>query len=205
MFVAMEVSHSQDFHQTSKSERDAKDGDNEALVSRKRKAEDTLQPLETKRSASSRDSLSATYLPPCAKLPAQIWQRIFLSLSPEVLGRLLLVNRTFYSYLTDTSARPFCRVSEVPLRASESIWESARLSSSRCSPRPLRGCSELDMLRLANGRSCQFCGRLGLRNPLGGSPWNNGPGEEGVKVIWPFAIRSCGACLLKQCEKVTVM
>ncbi|TKA44683.1 hypothetical protein B0A54_04634 [Friedmanniomyces endolithicus] len=43
---------------------------------------------------------------PAERLPTELWQRIFLRLSPATLSRCLRVSKTFQTYLTQTKARP---------------------------------------------------------------------------------------------------
>ncbi|KNG44669.1 f-box domain-containing protein [Stemphylium lycopersici] len=66
-------------------------------------------------------------------------------------------------------------------------------------PKPLPGFSELQMWQLAWSRTCQFCNKLDSHTP-GDRIWQKGPGHAGVRVIWPFAIRACGPCLLQRCQ-----
>src|SRR5881398_1750577 len=66
----------------------------------KRKAEELSSAQEKKRKLDS-PSPATCVLKPCAGLSPAIWQRIFLSCSLSDLGRLLRVNRSFRSYLTD--------------------------------------------------------------------------------------------------------
>lgn len=143
-------------------------------------------------------------LPSTAGLPAEIWQHVFLNFSPAMLARCLRVNKAFNIYLTrvksGTNAQsPKPVVSTVE---SESIWTQARKTYYPNLPRPLARCSELDMLKLTGGRSCQFCNRPPLPTPVTGI-FAAGPGLDGLRVVWPFAIRTCGRCLDQQTLKVS--
>lgn len=143
------------------------------------------------------------HLDDCAGLPPQIWQHVFLFCSVFTLGRLLQVNRSFHSYLTDVHTPPLSKPDKgfVPLIKSESIWSSARNAHPTKPPRPLPGLSEVKMWQLVLGKTCQFCNKRPSLTP-GDKVWQKGPGEDGVRIIWPFAVRSCGSCLLQRCQKV---
>jgi len=170
----------------------------------KRKAEDVAPALDKKRKLDDGAySPSTVRLDSCAGLPAEIWQHIFLSCSIRTLGRLLKVNRSFHSYLTRVQTVPHSKpaVGFVRLIKSESIWASARNAHPTKPPGPLPGFSEVDMWRLILGKTCQFCGKLPSSSP-GEKSWEKGPGENGVRIIWPFGVRACGPCLLQRCEKV---
>ncbi|KAL9606203.1 MAG: hypothetical protein Q9179_000600 [Wetmoreana sp. 5 TL-2023] len=144
-----------------------------------------------------------------ATLPAELWHHIFRFVPPVFLGRLLSVNHAFHSYLTSSVAekeplvRSFRgRVGVQPLDA-ETIWAASRKRFAPGLPKPLRGLQELDMWRLLRGRICQLCGQTKSSGLLSNTenPWESGPGEQGVRVIWSFGIRSCGPCLEKCSEK----
>lgn len=174
----------------------------ETMVPKKRKAECDISHLEKKTRYPEESLSTAKWFPSIAKLPAHVWQRIFLFLDSNDLGLLLRVNRTFHSYLTDVTADRTCLSStNARLISSNYIWKNARAKSTPSRPSPLMGCSELEMLRLIGNQSCQFCGKEGIRKH-NASPWRSGPGENGVRAIWPFAIRSCGNCLRERCDKV---
>ena len=142
-------------------------------------------------------------------LSNEIWQHIFCFVPPVFLGRLLRVNRTFNELLT------FARSSELPntqsngvlrLLAPETIWAASRKRFCPGLPRPLEGCNELDMWRLLRGNDCQICGKkkVLLTTFDSTNPWHCGPGQEGVRIIWPFGIRSCGPCMHGRSEKVCI-
>lgn len=172
----------------------------------KRKAEDVSLPQQKKpklRSPSPSASSSRS-LRPCAGLPPAVWQHVFLSCPLADLGRLIQVNRAFLSYLTDVS-----NVSSFPpdsgrlrLLKSESLWASARNALPIKPPKPLPGLSELQMWQLVWSKRCQFCGKANAFTP-GERIWQKGPGDTGVRTIWPFAIKSCGPCLVQHSQTVS--
>lgn len=143
-------------------------------------------------------------------LPAELWHHVFRFVPPVFLGRLLLVNHAFHSYLTSSTPEPkpvdaSLRSGVRPLDA-ESIWAASRQNYARGLPKPLRGLKELDMWRLLLGKACQLCGQTKDPAPMVGDAnfWESGPGERTVRIIWPFGIRSCGACLEKSSKKVSI-
>src|SRR5690349_4708389 len=121
---------STDFYGTEAAPSATTDDANADASSTKRKA-DVLSSLpEKKRKLASPSSSSsfASTLKPCARLPPAVWQHVFLFCSLADLGRLIQVNRSFLSYLTDVHS-----VSSSPpdsgclrLLKSESLWASAR-------------------------------------------------------------------------------
>ena len=141
-------------------------------------------------------------------LPDEIWQHIFSFVPPVSLGRLLLVNRVFHACLTEASGKQ--SQGNHPLRnavrpvSSNSVWAASRKRFAPGLPKPLQGLGELEMWRLLRGRQCQMCGESKVQNfaTSSESPLESGPGERGVRVIWPFGIRTCGSCLQKCSEKV---
>lgn len=170
----------------------------------KRKADGPGEAPDKRRRVTLPDHL-ANILPPVAGLPGQIWQNVFLYLPPVSLGRLLQVNRAFHTLLTrvvepDPGSHPISP--SLPIVSSESIWSSARKTYFPTIPRPLAGQSELSMWRLLKGRRCQFCGKSQRSEPHPANAWEGGPGADGVRVIWPFAIRSCGRCLEERSQPV---
>lgn len=141
-------------------------------------------------------------------LPAELWQHIFCFVPPVFLGRLLHVNHAFRSYLTtgkanEQDSEPVPHSIVQPLTP-EAIWAASRRRFCPGLPKPIRGISELDMWRLLRGRNCQICSETKAPsltlNPE--NPWESGPGEKGVRVIWPFAVRCCGKCIQESSEKV---
>ncbi|KAJ4372117.1 hypothetical protein N0V83_003890 [Neocucurbitaria cava] len=168
----------------------------------KRKAEDESSELGKKRRLDSPSSPSISSDPrPCARLPPAVWQHVFLFCPLADLGRLIQVNRSFLSYLTDVRNVSSSKPEQGCLRLlkSESLWASARNALPTKPPKPLAGFTELQMWQLAWSPRCQFCSRLSSFAP-GERIWQKGPGETGVRTIWPFAIRACGPCLLEHCQ-----
>lgn len=148
---------------------------------------------------------SQTILSPVAGLPAPVWQNVFLYLPPVSLGRLLQVNRAFHTLLTrvDEPDHGSHHISpSLRIVSSDSVWSSARKAYFPTIPRPLHGHSELSMWRLLKGRRCQFCGKTSRSDPLSASVWEGGPGPDGVRVIWPFGIRTCARCLEERSQPV---
>lgn len=132
------------------------------------------------------------------RLPPELWQQVFLRLSPAMLCRCLRVSKAFHAYLTQMKAAPVAKkdikkVRQVRLLDSETIWAEARKLYFQNMPRPLMRFSELEMLQLIGGSTCQFCHRLPAPVPAT-TPFNAGPGPDGVRVVWPFGIRTCGRC-----------
>jgi hypothetical protein len=147
-------------------------------------------------------------LPADKKLPMEVWHHVFTFLPPVTLGMLLRVNKTFHFHLTPREME-FVDRSAVsgllkPL-SSNSIWSTSRKAFHPGIPRPLPDMTELEMWKLIGGASCQFCGKSGSVSPNESLPWESGPSANGVRIIWPFGVRSCGACLLLRTEKVRMM
>ena len=95
-------------------------------------------------------------------LPVELWQQILLYLPPAMLCRCLRVSRTFNGYLTRTTAAPVAKKSQakqVRVLDSEAIWTQARKNWFPNLPKPLLRCTELKMLQLIGGSTCQFCNR----------------------------------------------
>lgn len=142
-----------------------------------------------------------------SKLPAEVWQHIFTFCPPRTLGRLLLVNRLFNVYL-DPSSTIQCeqprRLSEtvVPILKPNFIWQSSRRRFWPSMASPLQGKTELYMWQLSCSFSCQYCGLSLSQQEDSTDPWQSGPGKDGIAIIWPFANRSCGLCLLSKSTKV---
>ncbi|KAI1419454.1 hypothetical protein F5Y12DRAFT_247547 [Xylaria sp. FL1777] len=134
------------------------------------------------------------------QFPAEIWQHIFVLLPPKMLGRLLSVNKCFNSFL-DPSSNYSCDAPQPVLTGSlsnltpEVIWQRSRRRFWPTMPTPLRDHTELQMWRLACQVGCQFCGRTGL-HLTNGEYKHTGP-----RPIWPFALRSCEACLVGRTTK----
>ena len=144
--------------------------------------------------------------PAAMKLPTELWQRIFLFMPPTALGRCLSVCKTFNIYLTRTKAAPGSKKSKDTTESirpvdSNELWSHARKIWVPNMPKVLAGYTELQTIQLVGGYSCQSCGKVPA--PLTApSAFEAGPGNHGVRVIWPFGIRTCGQCLEKNTVKV---
>lgn len=139
-------------------------------------------------------------------IPKEYWQHIFTFVPPQTLGVVLQVNKYFNTYLVeDSSWTRFVSAADVrlePLRPDE-IWRASRKAHYHKLPGPLRGRTELEMWRLLRSSTCQFCGKVAQRNaPARYEKSSSRPGSEGVEVIWAFAIKSCGPCLIASSTKV---
>jgi hypothetical protein len=139
-------------------------------------------------------------------LPAEIWHHIFTFTPPRALGRLLRVNKRFSSYLDPSSkAIPSVLASLSPSAVKpcqpDLIWQASRRLFRPWMPSPLEGMSELDMWRLACNSACQFCRKIGHPS-CPADQWHAGPGENGVRPVWGFGIRTCGSCLQQKTIKV---
>lgn len=158
---------------------------------------------------SSRPTTTFEYSPPSSVLPAELWQYICCFVPPVFLGRLLRVNRALNAYLTlERTNESHSRLSAhsiVKPMSAQSVWGASRKRFCPGLPKPLRGLQELEMWRLLRGRNCQICGENKVPRFYSNleSPWESGPGDKGVKVIWPFGIRCCGQCLQTSSEKVS--
>ncbi|KAH5637415.1 hypothetical protein HBI37_097570 [Parastagonospora nodorum] len=174
------------------------------VAAAKRKAEDDSSAHDKKRRLASPFSPVSSALRPCAGLPPAVWQHVFLFCSLADLGRLMQVNRSFLSCLTDVHNVPVSKPDSACLRLlkSESVWASARNALSPRPPKPFPGFTELQMWQLAWSPRCQFCGKSNSFSP-GEKIWQKGPGSSGVRTIWPFGIRVCGPCLMQRCQTET--
>jgi hypothetical protein len=172
--------------------------------SAKRKAEDASSDQDKKRKLDTPSSSLSSDLRCSPKLPPELWQHVFSFCSLADLGRLIQVNRSFLSHLTDVRSASTSKsgAGRVHLLKSESLWASARNALNVKPPKPLPGFTELHMWQLAWSKTCQFCNRRHSHTP-GERIWQQGPSDTGVRVIWPFAIRACGPCLLQQCQTVS--
>jgi hypothetical protein len=168
----------------------------------KRKASETDLSLDKKRKLECPPATSSG-LEPCAGLPPAAWQRIFLYCPISTLGRLLQVNRSFLSYLTQVRDVATAKPHGLRLLKSESIWASARNMHPTKPPKPLPGFSERQMWQLVWSATCQYCGKQNTFTP-GEKIWQKGPDATGVRVIWPFGVRACGPCLLQACQTVRI-
>lgn len=141
-----------------------------------------------------------------SELPPELLQHIFTFLPPLFLGRLLRVNRVINTLLDPSKVLPRVHHESqgcLSLLDQDQVWSVSRKRFIPGLPRPLSSVSELELWRLLLGSSCQFCGkRTTLDPPSAVSPWNSGPGTDSVRIIWPFAVRSCGSCLSARLLKV---
>lgn len=139
------------------------------------------------------------------RLPTDIWQRVFMLLPPAVLCRCLRVCKDFNHMLTATKAPQGQQKDKSTARIvdSEAIWTHSRKIFFPQLPRPLRQHTELEMLKLVGGQNCQFCGKAPVASPAT-SVFNCGPGTDGVRVIFPFGVRTCGPCIEPFLRKVCV-
>jgi len=145
-----------------------------------------------------------------SNIPPEIWHYVFTFIPPGTLTSLLRVNRAFNKLLTpstENAKRPSTTNSRnvvLQVLDADSVWSASRKLFHPDLPRPPLSMSELDMWRLLCGRTCQFCGKLGMpaTNDTPDNQFEPGPGEDGVKIIWQFGVRSCGSCLQERSEKV---
>ncbi|TEY87542.1 hypothetical protein BOTCAL_0001g00690 [Botryotinia calthae] len=137
-------------------------------------------------------------------LPAEIWHHIFTFTAPKTLGNLLQVNKSFNKYLdpsSDSTIVPLSK-SSVQVLKPDAIWRASRRYFQPLMPVPLVGQTELDMWRICCSNACQFCSKKNsIASIVQSDQWHLGPGENGVIPIWPFAVRSCGICLLQHAIK----
>lgn len=142
-----------------------------------------------------------------SKLAGEVWQHIFTFCPPKTLGRLLEVNRLFNVYL-DPSSQVQCErphalsKTAVPFLYPNHIWQASRRRFWPGMASPLQDKTELYMWQLSCSSTCQHCG---LTMPLQTDPsdaWQAGPGKDGIAIVWPFATRCCGSCLLTHSTKV---
>lgn len=140
-------------------------------------------------------------------LPAEIWHHVFTFVPPRTLGSVLQVNKVFHCYLSRQGPALQCRAlpplsrTTVSVLQPDAIWQSSRRRHWPKMPAPLLGKTELDMWRLLYSRRCQFCRCLSQRASV--EALEPGPGVDGVKIIWPFSVTSCGPCLLTNSIKVS--
>lgn len=140
-------------------------------------------------------------------LPGEMWQFVFTYLPPSSLGCLMSVNKVFHTLLSPKSVLPGPRLApDRPLRLidQEHIWSLSRRAFFPGMPRPPSYRSEMESWKLIRAKSCEFCRKTNISTvpPVSTSPWAAGPGNEYVRVIWPFGIRSCGNCLRGRLRKV---
>lgn len=137
-------------------------------------------------------------VPRTAGLPAEVWQHIFLYLSPDSLSCCLRVNKRFRAYLSSVSASQSVRLPSrrtgLKLMDSDAIWTSARKLFALNLPRPLSDFTEMQMFQLLGGIYCQMCGTPPTGPVDARTPFDAGPGAHGVRIIWSFRARLCGSC-----------
>lgn len=139
-------------------------------------------------------------------LPAVLWQQIFCYVPPVFLGRMLSVNHAFNTFLTpgrsEKDPMPLSNSILQPLKA-EAIWAVSRRRFCPGLPRPIHGLNELEMWKLLRGHGCQICEQVKGDTPIANpqDPWESGPGDAGVRVVWPFGLRCCGRCLQASTQK----
>ena len=142
-----------------------------------------------------------------SELPSELLQHIFTFVPPLFLGRLLRVNQRINALLDPSKVLPQLRHnlnSSLSLQDQDHVWLVARKRFHQGMPRPLSSVSELELWRLLLSSSCQFCAKKATTDPPSSSnPWNAGPGPESIRIIWPFAVTSCGSCLSTHLVKVT--
>ncbi|TLS22720.1 uncharacterized protein PpBr36_05943 [Pyricularia pennisetigena] len=140
-------------------------------------------------------------------LPAEIWHYIFTFCPPKTLGNLMGVNKLFHSYLDPSSCIP-SKSQESPTTLGpaavlkpDSLWKASRRAFWPCMPAPLKSMSELDMWKLACSSACHHCGKRAGDAAHATTESSPGPGMDRVAVVWPFATRTCGPCLVKNSVK----
>ncbi|OIW34739.1 hypothetical protein CONLIGDRAFT_568200, partial [Coniochaeta ligniaria NRRL 30616] len=140
-------------------------------------------------------------------LAPEVWHHIFTFCPPKALGNLLCVNKLFHQYLNPSSSAQIDTPSSAPrgvlsVLKPNNIWLKSRRFFWPHMPAPLRSMSELSMWRLLCSTKCQECRKSDTRDAeLPADNVHNGPGLEGVTLLWPFGIRVCGPCLLEKAIK----
>ncbi|KAI6627125.1 hypothetical protein MCOR14_008760 [Pyricularia oryzae] len=140
-------------------------------------------------------------------LPVEIWHYIFTFCPPKTLGNLMGVNKLFHSYLDPSLCTPsISRESPTTpgpavVLKPDSLWKASRRAFWPCMPAPLKSMSELDMWKLACSSACHHCGKRAGDADHATAESSPGPGMDRVAVVWPFATRTCGPCLVKNSVK----
>jgi hypothetical protein len=142
-----------------------------------------------------------------SQLPGEMWQHIFTYLPPYCLEQVMYVNKAFNNLLLPGGTLPTPRLPSrgvLRLRVQDQLWLIARRTFFPKMPRPPCSRSEFETWKLVRGSKCQFCGKKdsSMVPPILTSPWTAGPGNDHVRVLWPFAVRSCGNCLRARIQKV---
>ena len=144
-----------------------------------------------------------------SELPPELLQHIFTFVPPLFLGRLLRVNRLINTLLDPRKDLPqghHNSQGSLPLQDQDRVWLIARKRFIPGMPRPMSSVLELELWRLLLSSSCQFCAKKATTDPLSSSsPWNADPGPGSVRIIWPFAVKSCGSCLSTRLVKVILV
>lgn len=138
-------------------------------------------------------------------LSPSVLQQIFSYVDPRSLTFLVRVNQRFRSLLDPRCSLPIdsARHDTYSICSQESIWSLSRRRHVGSMPKPMVGVLETNSFALAFGLNCQFCGKLPLLPPSNTrNPWQEGPGPHGVRIIWPFKVRSCADCLEQRLQKV---
>lgn len=137
-------------------------------------------------------------LPPkTSGLPCEIWQHIFSFVLPVTFPSIMQTCHNFNKYLTDTNLVVDSRQDRhgrLQTLHPDRVWQASRTRWQPSLPTGAPGCSEPELFKLLWSRDCQFCG-LKSKDCKNDTPWKKGPGEDGVRRIWPFAVRSCSQCL----------
>ncbi len=145
--------------------------------------------------------------PDRSHLPGELWQYVFTFLQPRSFGRLMCVNKAFYNLLAPGGVLPAAQIAKhgaLTMIDQEQLWSLSRRGFFPGMPRPLFSRSEHGTWKLIRGNGCEFCAKTNTNivPPVSTSPWAAGPGNDYVRVIWPFAVRSCGNCLRGRLQKV---
>ena len=139
-------------------------------------------------------------------LPPEILQHVFSFVDPYSLARLMAVCQAFSVLIDPSKTLPASRTAfqRVGLRDQNDLWALSRRAFAQYAPRPMKSMNELRTWQLVRGHSCHFCGKKPASKitSLSTVPWNQGPGSDGVRSIWPFQMRSCGPCLEARLVKV---
>ena len=183
--------------------------DDRILPSSKRKRGFTESPLDFKRFKPA-DASHPVHL--VHKLPLQLWQAIFKFCPLPTLFRISRVNHDFRRCLLETqehhndgntSAIDYHPVyGFLPTIKPNEIWSSSWQLHLPPLPDPIPGLNERQMLTILINEFCQFCGKNSSVQQGDMDDWNQGPGDSGARIIWPFGIRSCGLCLRDRVQNV---
>lgn len=136
-------------------------------------------------------------------LTPELWKQILSLLPPVFLGRLLRVSRAFNFLLTPGTLHTYGNHEDYKVDP-QAIWLASRRRYAAGLPEALPGQSELEMWRMIRGNSCQICKAEKPLLTMANAPdsWHP-PLEDGVRVVWPFAVRCCSSCLQDYSEQVS--